>query len=316
MGLLSWDEPVFQIRYLSDDPIQIMSPVAAYLSSVLDGTRGRESSLGLGCVQLPLITSELLSQLHVLIAWKPIIIIIVNVASQCNLANTNYKELEQLQKFYKDKGLAVVAFPCNQFGSQVCCIIHSCAVFDECFAVMLCSVFGIIHRFYNIHPFTVFRNTASNSDRSLMKMSSATTIYDFTVKDADGKDVSLGKYRGKPVVIVNVASQCGLTNSNYTELKELVEHYKDKGLAVAAFPCNQFGGQEPKCELEVKNFVAEKFHFEPDLYGKIDVNGKNAAPLFDFLKHEKGGLFGDNIKWNFTKFLIDQEGHPVGVMNF
>lgn len=66
----------------------------------------------------------------------------------------------------------------------------------------------------------------------------------------------------------------------------------------------------------MKNFVADKFHFEPDLYGKIDVNGKNAAPLFDFLKHEKSGLFGDNIKWNFTKFLIDQEGHPVGVLNF
>ncbi|KAK6105484.1 Glutathione peroxidase 1 [Brugia pahangi] len=158
---------------------------------------------------------------------------------------------------------------------------------------------------------SVLHKSTSGSIRSLVKMSSATTIYDFTVKDAEGKDVSLEKYRGKPVVIVNVASQCGLTNSNYTELKELMEHYKDKGLAIAAFPCNQFGGQEPKCELEVKNFVANKFHFEPDLYGKIDVNGKNTAPLFDFLKHAKGGLFGDNIKWNFTKFLIDQEGHPV-----
>ncbi|VDP21349.1 unnamed protein product [Onchocerca flexuosa] len=90
---------------------------------------------------------------------------------------------------------------------------------------------------------TVFRNIAGNSNQSLVKMSSAKTIYDFTVKDADGKDVSLEKYRGKPVVIVNVASQCGLTNSNYTELKQLMEHYKDKGLAIAAFPCNQFGGQ-------------------------------------------------------------------------
>uniref|UniRef100_A0A8R1XWS2 Glutathione peroxidase n=1 Tax=Onchocerca volvulus TaxID=6282 RepID=A0A8R1XWS2_ONCVO len=161
---------------------------------------------------------------------------------------------------------------------------------------------------------TVFRNIAGYSNQSPVKMSSAKTIYDFTVKDADGKDVSLEKYRGKPVVIVNVASQCGLTNSNYTELKQLMEHYKDKGLAIAAFPCNQFGGQEPKCELEVKNFVADKFHFEPDLYAKIDVNGKNAAPLFDFLKHEKGGLFGDNIKWNFTKFLIDREGHVVSTV--
>lgn len=156
-----------------------------------------------------------------------------------------------------------------------------------------------------------FRNVVSNRNHTLAKMSSSKTIYDFTVKDADGKDVSLEKYRGKPVIIVNVASECGLTNTNYNELRELMEHYKDKGLAIAAFPCNQFGGQEPKCELEVKNFVAEKFHFKPDLYGKIDVNGKNAAPLFDFLKHEKGGLLGDNIKWNFTKFLIDQEGHPV-----
>lgn len=142
-------------------------------------------------------------------------------------------------------------------------------------------------------------------------MSSAKTIYDFIVKDADGKEVSLEKYKGKPVIIVNVASQCGFTNSNYTEFKELAEHYKDKGLAIAAFPCNQFGGQEPQCELEVKKFVADKFHFEPDLYAKIDVNGKNAAPLFKFLKKEKGGTFGDNIKWNFTKFLVNQQGHPV-----
>uniref|UniRef100_A0A915PPU2 Glutathione peroxidase n=1 Tax=Setaria digitata TaxID=48799 RepID=A0A915PPU2_9BILA len=250
-------------------------------------------------------------------------VVIVNVASQCSLADANYQKLKKLAKFYKDKGLVIAAFPCNQFGSQE----RSCAIdvkkdVKEKYQYEPDIYDKIEVNGENAHPLYNFLkkkesgsfgfpNIDINSDQSSMNMSSGKTVYNFTMKDAEGKEVSLDKYRGKPLIIVNVASQCGLTNSNYTELKELMEHYKDKGLAIAAFPCNQFGGQEPKCELEVKNFVAEKFHFVPDLYAKIDVNGKNAAPLFDFLKHEKGGLFGDNIKWNFTKFLIDQEGHPV-----
>ncbi|EYC07790.1 hypothetical protein Y032_0069g396 [Ancylostoma ceylanicum] len=166
---------------------------------------------------------------------------------------------------------------------------------------------------------------------STLRMS-AHSIYQFKVKDADGKEVSLDKYKGKVVVVVNVASQCGLTNSNYTQLKELLDKYKSQGLEVAAFPCNQFGGQEPACELDIKNFVADKFKFEPDLYAKVDVNGDKADPLFKFLKKEKvcemlevlksnryqeqwekfqGGTLIDAIKWNFTKFLVDKEGNVV-----
>jgi len=139
----------------------------------------------------------------------------------------------------------------------------------------------------------------------------AKTIYDFKVKDAEGKDVSLDKYKGKVVLIVNVASQCGLTNANYTQLKELLDEFKGKGFEVAAFPCNQFGGQEPDCEIDIKNFVKEKFNFEPELYGKVKVNGDEADPLFKFLKKEKGGTLIDAIKWNFGKFLVDKNGVVV-----
>ena len=138
------------------------------------------------------------------------------------------------------------------------------------------------------------------------------SVYDFKVKDSDGKAVNLGdKYRGKVLIIVNVASECGLTNSNYTQLKVLLDKYKSKGLEVAAFPCNQFGGQEPACELDIKNFVQNKFNFEPDLYSKVDVNGDKADELWKYLKSEKGGFLIDAIKWNFTKFLVDREGNVV-----
>uniref|UniRef100_A0A915E3F6 Glutathione peroxidase n=1 Tax=Ditylenchus dipsaci TaxID=166011 RepID=A0A915E3F6_9BILA len=101
------------------------------------------------------------------------------------------------------------------------------------------------------------------------------SIYQFKVIDADGKEVSMEKYKGKAVLIVNVASKCGFTDSNYSQLKEILDSHKEKGLEVAAFPCNQFGGQEPSCEIDIRNFVKEKFKFEPDLYAKVDVNGKN-----------------------------------------
>lgn len=115
--------------------------------------------------------------------------------------------------------------------------------------------------------------------------------------------------RGKVVLIVNVASQCGLTDSNYKWLKEIKDKYHSKGLEIAAFPCNQFKAQEPHCELDIKNFVKDKYQFEPDLYGKIDVNGDNTIPLFKFLKQEAGN--GADIAWNFGKFLINREGKVV-----
>ncbi|GMR44824.1 hypothetical protein PMAYCL1PPCAC_15019, partial [Pristionchus mayeri] len=127
------------------------------------------------------------------------------------------------------------------------------------------------------------------------------TIYDFKVKDSNGNEVSLGeKYAGKVVIIVNVASQCGLTPVNYTQLKEILEKYRARGLAVAAFPCNQFADQEPGCPADIEDFVKKEYAIEPDIYDKVEVNGDGADPLWKWLRqlHAKG----DKIKWNFTKF--------------
>lgn len=137
------------------------------------------------------------------------------------------------------------------------------------------------------------------------------SVYDFTVKDAKGQDVDLSIYKGKVLLIVNVASQCGLTNSNYTELTKLYDKYKDQGLEILAFPCNQFGSQEPGNNEEIQQFACTRFKAEFPIFDKVDVNGANTAPIYKFLKSSKGGLFGDGIKWNFSKFLVDKEGKVV-----
>lgn len=137
------------------------------------------------------------------------------------------------------------------------------------------------------------------------------SIHDFVVKDARGNDVDLSIYKGKVLLIVNVASQCGLTNSNYPELTELYEKYKTKGLEILAFPCNQFGNQEPGSNEEIVQFACTRFKAEFPIFDKVDVNGDNAAPIYKFLKSSKGGLFGDGIKWNFAKFLVDKDGNVV-----
>ncbi|GJN01277.1 hypothetical protein PR202_ga18530 [Eleusine coracana subsp. coracana] len=139
----------------------------------------------------------------------------------------------------------------------------------------------------------------------------AGSVHDFTVKDARGNDVELSRYKGKVLLIVNVASQCGLTNSNYTELGLLHQKYGDKGLKILAFPCNQFAGQEPGSNEQIAEFACTRFKAEYPIFGKVDVNGGKAAPLYKFLKSEKGGIFGESIKWNFTKFLVDKDGHVV-----
>ncbi|KAK3434366.1 hypothetical protein EUGRSUZ_D01856 [Eucalyptus grandis] len=133
-------------------------------------------------------------------------------------------------------------------------------------------------------------------------------IYELAVKDEKGNDVSLGEYRGKVLLIVNVASKCGLTNSNYTELNQLYERYKDKGLEILAFPCNQFGNEEPGTNNEIKEFVCTRFKSEFPIFDKIEVNGDKEAPLYKFLKSGKWGMFKDDIQWNFAKFLVDQNG--------
>lgn len=139
----------------------------------------------------------------------------------------------------------------------------------------------------------------------------AKTIYDFSVKDLDDNEVSLSKYAGHPVLIVNVATYCGLTKSNYKQLNELYDKYKDQGLKIAGFPCNQFNNQEPGCSVDIKEFLV-KNKVEWDVYSKIDVNGDTADPLYKWLKKQKGGIMGmDGIKWNFSKFLIGKDGVPV-----
>ena len=137
------------------------------------------------------------------------------------------------------------------------------------------------------------------------------TLYDFSVNDNANNSVSLEKYRGKTLLIVNTASKCGFT-PQYDGLEELQKKYSEKEFSVLAFPCNQFGNQEPGSNEEIQEFCSINFQTSFPVMGKIDVNGKNADPLYDFLKSEKKGLLGSKaIKWNFTKFLINKEGEFV-----
>lgn len=137
-----------------------------------------------------------------------------------------------------------------------------------------------------------------------------TTIYDFTVKDNQGNDVSLDKYKGKVLLIVNTATECGFT-PQYDGLEEIYKKYKDQGFEILDFPSNQFGGQAPGTDAEIENFCTARFGTTFDRFAKIDVNGENEDPLYTYLKKSQGGLLGDKIKWNFTKFLVDREGNVV-----
>ncbi|KAI5075284.1 hypothetical protein GOP47_0009360 [Adiantum capillus-veneris] len=136
------------------------------------------------------------------------------------------------------------------------------------------------------------------------------SIHEFTVKNAAGNDVDLSMYKGKVLLVVNVASRCGLTNDNYTQLAELHAKYKDKGFEILAFPCNQFLNQEPGSNEKIQEFACTRFKTEFPIFDKINVNGKDTAPVYSFLKAtSKPGKFGSRISWNFTKFLIDPDGH-------
>ncbi|KAG6501395.1 hypothetical protein ZIOFF_041275 [Zingiber officinale] len=130
-------------------------------------------------------------------------------------------------------------------------------------------------------------------------------------QDMKENDVTLSSYRGKVLLIVNVASKCGLTHSNYKELNVVYEKYKDQGFEILAFPCNQFMSQEPGSNEEIQEVDCTIFKAEFPIFDKIEVNGKNAAPLYKFLKSQQGGILGDAIKWNFTKFLVNKNGKVV-----
>lgn len=138
-----------------------------------------------------------------------------------------------------------------------------------------------------------------------------TTAYDFSAKTLDGQDQSLADYRGKAMLVVNTASKCGFT-PQYTGLEKLWETYKDQGLVVLGFPCDQFGHQEPGDAEEIRNFCSLNYDVSFPLYEKVEVNGGAAHPLWKWLKKEKPGLLGmQSVKWNFTKFLIDKNGRVV-----
>ena len=135
-----------------------------------------------------------------------------------------------------------------------------------------------------------------------------TSVYDFSAKNIDGKEQSLSAYRGKTMLIVNVASKCGFT-PQYTGLEALYEKFKDKDVVVLGFPCDQFGHQEPGDEAEIKNFCSLTYDVKFPMFAKIDVNGANTHPLYKYLKTQAKGLLGsESIKWNFTKFLVDGDG--------
>jgi glutathione peroxidase len=136
------------------------------------------------------------------------------------------------------------------------------------------------------------------------------TFYDLTAKTPSGEKINMADYKGKPVLIVNTATQCGLT-PQFEGLEKLHQAYKDLGLITLGFPCNQFAGQEPETNENMVQSCLVNHGVTFPLSEKIDVNGPNAHPIFKFLKKEKGGFLFSTIKWNFTKFLVDQQGVVV-----
>lgn len=137
-----------------------------------------------------------------------------------------------------------------------------------------------------------------------------TTIYDFKALTSDGKELDFNQFKGKVLLIVNTASKCGFT-SQFAGLEELNQKYKDKGLVILGFPCNQFANQDPGSNEEILNFCRVNYGVSFQMMKKIDVNGDNAIPLYKFLKEKTKNIMTDNIKWNFTKFLVSSDGSVI-----
>ncbi len=137
------------------------------------------------------------------------------------------------------------------------------------------------------------------------------SLYSFRVKNASGQEVAMSEFKSKVLLIVNVASRCGFT-PQYTELESLYKKYADRGFVILGFPCNQFAGQEPGSDSEIQSFCQLNYGVTFPVMAKIDVNGANTQPLYQFLKSKAPGvLWTQNIKWNFTKFLIDRNGKII-----
>ncbi len=137
-----------------------------------------------------------------------------------------------------------------------------------------------------------------------------TTLHDFTATTLDGREQPLSEYAGKVVLVVNTASECGFT-PQYEGLEQLWRDFKQDGLVVLGFPCNQFGHQEPGSEEEIADFCSRNYGVTFPMFSKVDVNGPGAHPLWSWLREEKGGIMGDDIKWNFTKFLVGRDGRVI-----
>ena len=136
------------------------------------------------------------------------------------------------------------------------------------------------------------------------------TLSDFAAETIDGREQPLTEYKGQVVLVVNTASQCGFT-PQYGGLERLWDQYADDGFVVLGFPCNQFGSQEPGSEQQIGEFCRANYGVTFPMFAKVDVNGPDAHPLFQWLRREKGGLLGDRIKWNFTKFLVGRDGRVI-----
>lgn len=135
-------------------------------------------------------------------------------------------------------------------------------------------------------------------------------IYDFNVKKISGEEISLKNYEGKVLLIVNTASKCGFT-PQLTQLEDLYKEYKNEGLEILGFPCNQFASQDPGSNKDISEFCSLNYGVTFSMFEKIDVNGENAHPLYVYLKNNAKGMITNNIKWNFTKFLIDSKGNVI-----
>ncbi|MDY2632227.1 MULTISPECIES: glutathione peroxidase [unclassified Clostridium] len=135
-------------------------------------------------------------------------------------------------------------------------------------------------------------------------------FYDFKANDINGKEVNMNNYKGKIVLVVNTASKCGFT-PQLKDLEDLYKEYKDSGVEILGFPCNQFLNQEPGDNNEVKNFCQINYGVTFNMFEKIDVNGSNAHPIYKYLKDQEKGILTKDIKWNFTKFLIDRNGNVI-----